>query len=109
MNAPTEEMVFSVVEAVGGLVVRRAARHALVAQPLLDQERQVEPDERRPEVELAQPLGGSPAPGEPGALQGQAGLTRRSRAIPAPRSTRIVNGHEFLPQWRPMSSPYWRR
>ena len=48
-------------EPVGGQVVGVAARHALVAQPVLHQERGVEPDEREPEVHLAQRLVHHPA------------------------------------------------
>ena len=48
-------------EPVGGQVVGVAARHALVAEPVLHQERGVEADERQPEVQLAQPLVEQPA------------------------------------------------
>ena len=43
-------------ESVRGQVVGVAARHAFVTQPVLDQERAVETDERGPEMPLAQAL-----------------------------------------------------
>ena len=43
-------------EAVGGQIVGVPAGHALRAQPVLHQERGVEPDEQRPEVDLAEPF-----------------------------------------------------
>jgi hypothetical protein len=48
-------------EAVGGQVVDVAPRHALVAQPVLDQEGDVEADEHRPEVQFSEPLVHHPA------------------------------------------------
>ena len=48
-------------ERVGRQVVDVAARHALVAQPVLDQERGVEADEGHPEVQLAELLVHHPA------------------------------------------------
>src|SRR3954470_18664421 len=50
-----------VAAAVGRQVVRIPARHALVAQPVLDEEGRVEPDEGQPEVELADLLVHHPA------------------------------------------------
>ena len=61
MNAPIVEIVFSVVNPSVGQVVGVAARHALVAQPVLHQERGVEADEQQPEVHLAEPLVEHPA------------------------------------------------
>src|SRR4051795_6944652 len=43
-------------KAVGGKVVGVAARHSLVAQPVLHEERGVEADERQPEVQFAESL-----------------------------------------------------
>src|SRR3984893_11055001 len=43
-------------ESVGRQVIRVAARHPAVAQPVLNQERGVKTDERQPEMQLAQPL-----------------------------------------------------
>ena len=50
------EIVLSVGEAVAREVVGVAPRHALDAEPVLDEERRVEADEQRPEVDLAEPL-----------------------------------------------------
>jgi hypothetical protein len=61
MNAPIVDNDVQRGEPVGGQVVGVAAGHALVAQPVLHQERGVEADERQPEVQLAQPLVEEPA------------------------------------------------
>ena len=75
MKAPTVETVFSVVKPSVGQVVGVAARHAVVAEPVLHEERGVEADEGEPEVHLAQPLVEHPAGhlGEPEVHAGEDG------------------------------------
>ena len=79
-NAPAVETVFRVVKPCSG-VVGVPPRHALDAQPVLHQERHVEADEQRPEVDLAEPLVHHPSGDlrEPEVDAGEQRRTRRTR------------------------------
>ena len=74
-NAPARGDLVHPGEAVLGQVVGVAPRHALHAEPVLDQEGGVEADEQHPEVDLAQRLVEHPA-GELGPPEVEAGEHR---------------------------------